>query len=124
MNGKEIIVDTNIILYLLDGSDTLVNMLQGKAIYLSFITELELLGFKNISDKEEKEIKVLLNDCIIIPLNSVIKEKYIEIRKKYQLKLADAIIAATSLAYEFPIITADKQFAVLLELDLITYQHS
>jgi predicted nucleic acid-binding protein len=32
MNGKEILVDTNIILYLLDGSEPLVNFLQGKSL--------------------------------------------------------------------------------------------
>ena len=30
MNGREILVDTNIILYLLNGSDTLGEMLHGK----------------------------------------------------------------------------------------------
>ncbi len=49
MNGKEILVDTNIILYLLDGSDELEKFLQGKDLYVSFITELELLGYKNIT---------------------------------------------------------------------------
>lgn len=43
MSGKEILVDTNILLYLLKGNDTLEKILQGKNIYLSFITELELL---------------------------------------------------------------------------------
>lgn len=45
MSGKEILVDTNIFLYLLKGNDTLEEMLQGKSIYVSFITELELIGF-------------------------------------------------------------------------------
>lgn len=44
MSGKEILVDTNIILFLLDGSDTLEEILQGKDVYISFITELELIG--------------------------------------------------------------------------------
>jgi hypothetical protein len=30
MNGKEILIDTNIVLYLLKGNDTLEEMLQGK----------------------------------------------------------------------------------------------
>lgn len=123
MSGKEILVDTNIILYLLDGSDTLEEILQGKNIHLSFITELELIGFKNITNKEEQQITDLLNDSSIITLNNRIKEKYVEIRKKYHLKLADAIIAATSLVLDFPLISADKQFKIVKELNLITYQH-
>lgn len=124
MSGKEILVDTNIVLYLLNGSDTLETILQGKDIYLSFITELELVGFRNITTKEEQQIGDLLIDCAIISLNNRIKEKYIEIRKKYHLKLADAIIAATSLVFNIPLISADKQFKTIKELNLITYQHN
>src|SRR5258708_32473640 len=124
MSGKEILVDTNIILYLLDGSDTLEEFLQGKDIYLSFITELELVGFKNITSSQEKQITTLLNDCSIIPLNNIIKEIYIELRKKQTLKLADAIIAATALAYDMPLITGDKQFKTVTKLKLTTYLHS
>jgi predicted nucleic acid-binding protein len=35
MSGKEILVDTNILLYLLAGNDTIVEILQGKNIYIS-----------------------------------------------------------------------------------------
>ena len=122
MNGKEILVDTNIILYLLSGSDTLEEVLQGKNIYLSFISELELVGYKNISTKEEQQISELLNDLSIIDLNNR-KEKYIDIRKTHGLKLADAVIAATAIVSGFPLITADKQFKVVKGLNLITYQH-
>src|ERR1700744_1959881 len=118
MNGKEILVDTNIILYLLSSSDTLEKYLQGKDIYLSFITELELIAAKNISIKDEQKITELLNDCSIIPLNNRIKEKYIEVRKKHSLKLPDAVIAATAIAFDFPLITADKQFRTVNGLHL------
>jgi len=124
MSGKEILVDTNIILYLLSGSNTLQEVLQGKDIYISFITELELVGYKNITTNEQQQISKLLNDCSIISLNNRIKEKYVEIRKSYHLKLADAIIASTALVFDFPLITSDKQFKTIEELKLITYQHS
>jgi predicted nucleic acid-binding protein len=124
MSGKEILVDTNIILYLLDGSDTLVEILQGKDIYLSFITELELIGYKENTIKREDQIAELLNECSIISMNNLIKERYVEIRKKHHLKLADAIIAATAIVFDMPIITADKQFKTVDGLKLISYQHS
>lgn len=104
MNGKEILVDTNIILYLLNQNDTLQEMLQGKSIYISFITELELIGFKNITAAEERQIELLLKECSIIHMNNGIKEKYVEIRKKYKLKLADSIIAATAIESDLPLI--------------------
>ena len=121
MNGKEILIDTNIVLYLLKGNDTLEEMLQGKEPYLSFITELELMGFQDISIKEEKQINELLNDCLVVSLNNNIKKEYIELRKKYRLKLADAIIAATAITLNIPLITSDKQFTIVKELNLIQY---
>jgi hypothetical protein len=122
MNGKEILVDTNILLYLLKGNDTLEQMLQGKDLYVSFITELELIGFKNITAKEEQLITELLNDSFVISMNNEIKEKYVSIRKEYFLKLADAVIAATSIATGIPLITSDKQFKTVNELKLVTYE--
>jgi predicted nucleic acid-binding protein len=122
MNGKEILVDTNIFLYLLKGNDTLEEMLQGKSIYVSFITELELLGFKDITAKEEKQIRELLNEGRIVYMSDDIKEKYIEVRRKYRLKLADAVIAATAIVSGMPLITSDKQFKTIKELKLITYE--
>lgn len=121
MNGKEILVDTNIILYLLNGDDTLVEFLQGKTVYISFVTELELIGF-NGNPTEESQIKAILDDCLTIAMNDSIKGQYAFIRKNYKLKLADAIIAATSLAYDLPLITADLGFKAINDtLKLITY---
>lgn len=122
MSGKEILVDTNIFLYLMNGNDTIEEILQSKNIYVSFMTELELVGFKNITPKEEKQVHNLLNDCSIILLNDRIKEKYIDLRRKYHLKLADAVIAATAIVYNMPLITADKQFRTVKELTLIAYE--
>jgi predicted nucleic acid-binding protein len=48
MNGINILLDTNIVLYLLDGDTVLQRYLQGKSFYISFINELELLGYRNI----------------------------------------------------------------------------
>ena len=104
MSGKEILVDTNIILYLLDGSDDIEKILQGKDVYLSFMTELELIGYKGNTQKQEEQIAELLRDCSIISMNNLIKEKYVEIRKKHSIKLADAVIAATAIAFDMPII--------------------
>src|ERR1700733_12902343 len=119
MSGKEILVDTNIALYLLNGSDDIENILQGKDVYMSFITELELIGYKGTTSTQEKQIRELLKDCSIISMNSLIKDKYVEIRKKSNLKLADAVIAATAIAFDMPIITADKQFKTVEGLKLI-----
>ena len=61
----------------------------------------------------------MIKDIFNIEWNSKIKEQTIELRKKYSIKLPDAIIASTSLVYGIPLITADRGFSKIVELDLI-----
>ncbi len=52
MNGSRIFVDTNILLYFLNGDTEVIDMISDKKdIYISFITELELLSFPRLTDK-------------------------------------------------------------------------
>lgn len=51
MNGNKVFVDTNIILYLLGGDSTIAELLNGKQIYISFITQLELLSYSKGTKK-------------------------------------------------------------------------
>ena len=45
MSGNKLFIDTNIVLYLLNGDQTLAELLHEKQLYISFITELELLAY-------------------------------------------------------------------------------
>jgi predicted nucleic acid-binding protein len=121
MIGNSIVLDTNIVLYLLAGDETLSDFLQDKHGYLSIITELELIGYPDITIKEAHEVKNFLHDCTIIETNDEIKKFYIALRKKYRLKLGDAAAAATAIYLELPFITADKGFDKITELELTLY---
>ena len=61
MSGGNIFVDTNILLYLISGDDTITGLLDSKSVFISFITELELLSFKDLSDAERAKINELLS---------------------------------------------------------------
>jgi predicted nucleic acid-binding protein len=52
MNGN-LLIDTNIFIYLTKGDEKVIDFLQDKNICISFISELELLSFKEISIEEE-----------------------------------------------------------------------
>lgn len=123
MNGSKLFLDTNIILYLLNGDKTLAELLNGKQLYISVITELELLAFKGITKKEEKVIIDFVSNCKSINLNSDIKQKTIKIRKAYNIKLPDSIIIATALYLDLPLITSDVDFKKVDELTLIHYEN-
>ena len=122
MSGINILLDSNIILYLLNGEKTLVTLLEDKRLYISFITQLEILGFKGISEKESRVIKSFLDECIIIDINPFIKETTIKLKRKYTIKLPDSIIMATSLFLNIPVITADTDFKKVKELELILFE--
>jgi predicted nucleic acid-binding protein len=122
MNGNSIFLDTNIVLYLLSGNDTIADFLNDKTVFLSFITELELLGYKEISAEELSKVESLLADSTIIDINSEIKKIVVELRKSNKIKLPDAIIAATSHYLNIPIMTSDKELAKLTDLNILLYE--
>lgn len=122
MNGNSIFLDTNIVLYLLSGDQTIADFLNGKTVFLSFVTELELLGYKGISAEELLKVENLLAESTIIDINSVIKKIVIELRKSYKIKLPDAIIAATSHYLNIPFMTSDKDLSKLTELNILLYE--
>jgi len=56
MNGNNLLADTNILLYLLKGSSVIGDLVKGYKIHVSFISELELFSFRQISSSEEQAI--------------------------------------------------------------------
>jgi predicted nucleic acid-binding protein len=121
MIGNSVLADTNILLYLLQGDKTLAGILFERQVYLSFITQLELLGYYTLNATDIQKIENLISDCVIIDINTDIKELAIKIKRKYRLKLPDCIIAATSLYLNIPFITADTDFKLIKEIKLILY---
>ena len=123
MSGSKLVLDTNVILYLLAGDKTIADFLQDKQGYISVITEMELIGFPDITAKELLQIRNFIEDCTVIDLNEEIKAIYINLRKKYRLKLGDAVAAATAIYLDVPFMSADKDFNKIEELQLAFYKY-
>ena len=117
MNGINFVADTNALIYLLNGNTCMTPYLDKNLSY-SVISEMELLSYPGITESEENSIKSLLKECEEVVLSAEIKEKTIEIRKKYKTKLPDAIVAASAIVSGLPLITADKGFNQIVELNL------
>ena len=122
MNGNNILLDTNIVLYLLNGEETLIPLLEEKNLFLSFITQLELLGTRNLNPGDSLKIKHFIAECTVIDITPGIKEFAITLRQKYNIKLPDCIIMATSLWLNMPLITADQDFKKIDIADLIFFK--
>ncbi|NOT35827.1 MAG: type II toxin-antitoxin system VapC family toxin [Saprospiraceae bacterium] len=122
MNGENILIDTNIALYLLSGDTVVAEILDSKNVYVSFITELELLGFIGITLEEHQRIENFLKDCIIVDLNESIKQATVKLKQSKRIKLPDAIIGATSIYMNIPLISADAIFETIDEIQFIRYE--
>ncbi len=122
---QEYLIDTNVVIdYMserfsnsaLDFLDNIVNT----SFYLSIINKIEILGFKNLSSNEEKQFQSLIRASNIILLNDDIVDETIALRKKYSIKLPDAVIAASAISINAILITGNiEDFNKLATLKLL-----
>ncbi len=122
MNGSRVLTDTNIVIYLLSGDETVAELLDEKTVYVSFVTELELLSYGGLTNEEEARIKDFLTQCVVVDINPSIKTDVIRLRKNHRIKLPDSIIIASALYLDIPVIAADKDFQKVNELQLVYYE--
>lgn len=122
MNGGKLVLDTNIVLYFLGGDQVLSSLVDQREIYISAISEMELPGFPGITEQETNRIRIFLLDCQIIEIVPPVREIAIEIRRQYQLKLPDAIIAASAVHVNQPLISSDQAFDRVVDLNFIHYK--
>jgi predicted nucleic acid-binding protein len=56
---------------------------------------------------------------VLIDLNTEVRAIAIQLRQKQKIKLPDAIVAATSLYLQLPLVTADQGFKGIKGIELI-----
>ena len=122
MSGRDIIIDTNILLYFLDGDPNVNKFFFEYNPIISFVTELEILSAPELSQDEKSFIRELLKDITIVNYSERHKEDIVSVRLKKNLKLPDAIIASLAITLKLPLVTADKAFINVEKLNLIFYK--
>lgn len=118
MNGFSFVADTNFLIDIHEGKEKVLPFLDGTVI-VSVISEIELLGWYKLSVNEKKELRLLLDDCIIFELTTEIRKIAIEIRQQKKIKTPDAIIAATAMHLQVPIVSSDKGLKNIPGIELI-----
>lgn len=123
MNGNDFVVaDTNTLIHVILNNPNAIEAVQDKVLYISFITEIEIQSKKNLSSYERNIIKNMLDDCIIIDINDKIKELAIKLRRQRSIKIPDAIIVATAQFLNFSLISSEKDFQKIPDLNLIYFE--
>jgi len=103
--------DTNTVIYYLQqqfppSAEMLIdNLVRESLPVISAITEIELLCWKSATERDLDVLRNFIDEAVVIELEQPIKYKTAGIRKMHNIKLPDAIIAATALVHELTIIT-------------------
>jgi len=123
------LIDTNAIIELFDDSLSkeitiwLEELIAADKASISVINQIELLGF----DGPIEEMKVLeefiANNRVFHLTESVINQTIL-LRRNHKIKIPDAIIAATSLAYDLILVTRNtKDFGGIESLKIVNTHH-
>ena len=120
MSGSEYLLDSNVVIGLLKGHGPALALVAEAGLSLgkasvSQITRMELLGFPNITDDEDRGIRDFLASCRVCLLDERIEAEAIRLRRSGAFKLPDAIIAATAIAGGLHLLTLDQGMVQGLE---------
>lgn len=119
MNGK--LVDTNVIIRYIKGTDSLDDLFEGETLYFSSITLGELLfGAECSARKSEnaevyrdfcRELEEIKPDSFVAPFYAKIKAQLKQ--DGHPIPENDIWIAACAMAYDLSVVTADKHFSFI-----------
>ncbi len=122
--GKRYLIDTNVIIdytggLLPDNAYSFIEKLFENSFEVSNITYIEVLGFNEVPEKLSK-LEDLMNMASIVDLDNLVTKQTINLRRKLKIKLPDAIIAATAIAYNMTLVSRnEKDFAKIKDLNVI-----
>jgi hypothetical protein len=117
MSGKRYLLDTNAIVCLLRGENTLQQRLQSAEwVGISILSQIEFLAFPNLSENDRRIFQEFSDGVDVVGLERAERaliDRIVSLRAQYRLKLPDAIIAATALERDATLITDDRQLRML-----------
>jgi predicted nucleic acid-binding protein len=116
MSGIDHLLDTNIVIGLLKGSEPTLMLVKASGLVLaragvSQITRMELLGFPGLGEVEEQATRAFLGLCQVVAISDEVEAQAIRLRRAGLLKLPDAIVAASALVTGAQLLTLDQRLA-------------
>lgn len=103
------LLDTNMLIYLAQpGGEKLEAEFAKLSPATSLIARVEALGFQRITAEERGRLDRVFAWVEVLPVNDAVAEAAILLRQARRMKLGDALIAATALLYELPLVTRNE----------------
>ncbi len=92
----------------IDGISFIDEAMQVKAI-ISNITEIEMQVWEPVENRDKAVYRDFVSASTILGIDENIIGQTIKVRKKYKLKIPDAIIAATAMVNDFTLISDNEK---------------
>lgn len=124
MSATEYLIDTNILIYHTKGLqitiDFISNLIAQHSFNISILTKIEFLGWDKHTPDGFEKCKRLIELANTYPVDENIANKAIELRRKINIKLADAVIAATAIMHNLKLATRNTDdFKGIEEIEII-----
>src|SRR4051794_22333869 len=101
--------DSNILIYAAEPGDVLcLPYIERPDAVIASVTRIEVLGFPRfalLTPEQQTRLRAIVNSTIEAPLDEEIILRAITLRQEKKMSLADAVIAATALEYDMPLVT-------------------
>ena len=114
------LLDSNILIYGAKGAVPALDAILDRAdLAAASITRIETLGYHRLSSLERLWLETAFERMNILLLDELVAARAIALRQERKMALADAIIAATALVHEMPLVTrniADFKHVARLKL--------
>lgn len=104
------VVDTSVLIDLAGGDRNMASVLDRQEVFISIITGIEFLAWPKLTETGVPVAMALLEQYATENIGRAIRDKAAWIKRTFKLKLPDAVIAATAMHLNAPLITRDKGF--------------
>ena len=126
LGDRKLLLDTNVLIYHLKAvlppelKNQLAQTVSARRAHIRVITRMEMLAWRGHTEQSLEQTHALLQLMPELPLSEPVVQEAIRVRKQFDLKLPDAVIAATALVHACPLVTGNgADFERVVELNLL-----
>jgi predicted nucleic acid-binding protein len=105
--------DTNILIYAADPADTCcASFVEREDAAIASVSHIEVLGFPGwtkLSQDRQARLQEIVSSMVQLGLDEQVIFAAIALRQQKKMSLGDAVITATAIAYDLPLVTRNVE---------------